>query len=152
MPYNYEELLTFNFYEMSSKEIKAASRGKYPLAFLIVSVIGSTPQDTDPQKTEELVLILCSIARTLLRETDICFRFGGESIVVLLPFADKAGMDVVFNKLNGYFCTNSIVKQKNTGYNLAMTGVTYPDDGRARDKLLDKLEEKYLSLVKKCDS
>jgi len=48
---------------------------------------------------------------------------------------------VVEKKVQDIFSTHSLIKRKNNGFRLVTASVTYPEDGKVKDKLLEKLED-----------
>ncbi len=129
-----EDIITFTFAEMLNREVKAAARGNYPLTVSLFTFKENATADP-----EDFIDVLNRIIKVQLREFDSCFRYGNRGIIVLLPFADDAGADVVCNKIIGIFNTNSIIRQKNSGLELTAASVSYPKDGKVSDKLLDRL-------------
>lgn len=141
-----DDIITFSFSEMFSREIKAAARGNYAMTIMLATV-GN--QDANrASEIDGLVQTLCRVLKTKFRETDTIFRYGSDSLIILLPFTDKSGVKVVEDKINDSFKSHSAIKQKNISGNLVMASVSYPDDGRIKDKLLEKLEENFTNCSK----
>lgn len=140
-----EDILTFNFTEMFNREIKSASRGNHPLSILLLSIVHAEPDHVPFDEVDQMTQLVCRVLRTKLRETDTCFRYGADSLIVLLPFADSQGVEVVKEKIRTIYANHSVIKQKSSGFHLVMTSVSYPDDGKVKDRLLEKLEEDYSS-------
>jgi PleD family two-component response regulator len=133
-----DDIITFNFSEMFSREIKSAARGNYAMTVLLVTLVIQDPKEV--AEIDGLVQTLCRVLKTRFRETDSIFRYGTDSLIILLPFTDKSGAKVVEDKINDSFKSHSVLKQKNISGNLVIANVSYPDDGRIKDKLLEKLE------------
>lgn len=129
------EVLEYNFNDMLSREIKAAGRGNHPLTILLVSIVGSKQE---PIKSEDIKTFV-KVLRTRLRETDSVYPYGVNSIIILLPFCNKAGSIVVDQKVRNIFKTSSLMKSMNVNAELVITSVTYPDDGKIKEQLLEKL-------------
>ncbi|MCX7920770.1 MAG: response regulator [Clostridia bacterium] len=143
-----DDIKTFNFMEMFIKEIKSASRGMYALSIMMVSVIVHDQQTRENGSAEELIELFNKVVKTKLRETDSSFHYGADNLIILLPFANKEGVAVVEKKLQNLFNTHSLIKQKNKGYKLISAAVSFPDDGKIRDKLLERLEKNLEQCIK----
>jgi PleD family two-component response regulator len=142
-----EYIVTYNFSEMLNKEIKAASRGAYPLTIAMATIMASDQQIAVQDGADALINMVNKVVRTRLRETDSSFLYGLNNIVVLLPFADKSGAECVEKKLQDIFVTHSMIRQRNTGYSLVTASVTFPDDGKIKGKLLEKLGINFTAAV-----
>ena len=143
-----DDIVTFNFSEMFNREIKSASRGNHPLTIMLVSVLGGRQNAGSPENVESVLSLLNKIIRTKLRDTDTSFHYGPNNLVLLLPFADKSGAFSVEKKLQDIFDTHSVIKQKNMGAKLVTASVVFPDDGRIKEKLLEKLEVIFKERIK----
>lgn len=144
-----EDIAAFSFAEMFTRDIKAASRGSYPLSILLLSVIREQNEMSALSSGEELIATVNRVMKAKLRETDTAFLHGKNSLIILLPFANKMGAQTVEKKIRYIFSANSVIRQKSQGYRLVMASVTFPEDGKIRDKLLEKLENKFSENVKK---
>ena len=145
-----EDIVTYNFSEMFNKEIKAASRGHYALSIMIASVASQDSSDSTIKNMDDTVKLINRVIRTKLRETDASFQYGTNNIIILLPFTDKAGAKSVEEKINDLFNNHSVIQQKSEGYSMIITSVSFPQDGKIRDKLLEKLEDTYNNNIKTC--
>ncbi|HHW49124.1 MAG TPA: response regulator [Clostridiaceae bacterium] len=151
--YNFEiteDIITFSFSEMSNREIKAASRGGYPLTFMLVSVIPNDDLIKSEYQKEisSLTSIINRVIRSNLRETDTSFHNGVNKLMLLLPFADSKGAKVIEKRIYELFENHTIIRKKNNGHKLFITSVSYPEDGKVKDKLLQKLEENYNNFLR----
>ncbi|RCX14794.1 diguanylate cyclase with GGDEF domain [Anaerobacterium chartisolvens] len=138
-----DDIMSFSFFEMLDKEIKGASRGAYPLTIMMggIQSAGNTP--VEPNDSEDLLKALRTALKCNLRGTDTCFYYDTSKLIILLPFANKQGAEAVKAKINKLFDTNSVIQQKNTGYKLNLAGVSFPEDGKTKSKLLEKLEDSF---------
>lgn len=136
-----DDIITFNLSEMLNKEIKAASRGDYPLTLILASVNAENPEFEYKNNSSEVIESIKKVLRTKLRETDTAFIYGNNSVILLLPFTDSEGATTVEEKVKNLFDNHAIVKQKNSGYKLILGSATFPEDGKTRTRLLEKLEE-----------
>lgn len=135
-----EELVMFSLEEMLTREIKAASRGRHPLSIMLVSVALKAASDSPMDNSNEIVDLLNKVLRIKLRDTDTVFSYGDGKLMVLLPFADKEGTPAVSKKVMEAFENHTMIKNKRHEYDLTISSVTYPDDGKIKEKLLEKLE------------
>lgn len=138
-----EDFITFNFSEMFDREIKLASRGNHKLSLMLVSLLEIAPYGRTQSKVDETVNLLARILRTKLRATDTVFQYGSTNLMLLLPFTDKGGAASVKNKIFSIFNFHTMIKDKSAEFKLAAADVTFPDDGRIKDKLLELLEGKF---------
>ena len=138
-----EEIITYTFKEIYSKEIKAASRGGYPLSILMVSVRPDKPREASAETANQLLLLINRVIKGNLRETDICFPYREDILIILLPFTDKVGMASIERKMAAVFQSHSVIQQKNPGYSFVTASVSYPEDGKIKGKLIELLEEKF---------
>jgi two-component system chemotaxis response regulator CheY len=143
-----EDIVTFNFYEMLNKEIKAASRGSYPMSIMLVSLIPEKPEEATHESVKDLLALVSKVMKTKLRETDTIFNYSINNLITLLPFADTKGAKTVENKIHDIFCSHSLIGRKSNGYRLITASITYPDHGKIKDKLLEKLENDFNDRLK----
>ncbi|NTV91472.1 MAG: GGDEF domain-containing protein [Clostridiales bacterium] len=129
-----QDVITFTFWEMLNREVKAAGRGNYTMAISLLTFTDNATADA-----EEFIDVLNSVVKAQLRDFDSCFRYGNRGIIVLLPFADGDGADIVCNKILHIFKTNSVLRNRNNGLSLTAASVSYPKDGKVPNKLIDKL-------------
>lgn len=142
------DISLFSFSEMYNKEFKAASRGGYTLSILLASVI----QKTDIGKEEKgefdnFVELVKKIINTRVRETDVSFKFEN-NIIVLLPFTDKKGAEIFGKKIKKIFDSHTSIKERKEGYSFLTACVSFPEDGRVKEKLLQKLEQDVNNIMK----
>jgi len=142
-----EDIITFNFTEMSNKEIKAASRGGYPLTFMLITIIPHDDLNKYEYRKEinSLTNAVNMVIRSNLRETDTSFHIDVNKIILLLPFAGSEGAKTIKEKIYKLFEDHTFIRKKNKGHSLYITSVSYPEDGKVKDKLLQKLKDNYIS-------
>jgi|GEM_PF-368560 len=138
-----DDIVTYNFSEMFSREIKSASRGNHHLSIMLISVVPEESSVEYPEDIENIIKLIKRIVKTRFRETDTVFHFGVNNLLLLLPFADKPGMKSIEEKILDTFNNHSLIKRKNNGYKLTMASVTFPEDGKVKDNLLEKLENEF---------
>ncbi|MCX7708762.1 MAG: response regulator [Clostridia bacterium] len=146
-----EDIVMFNFGEMFTREVKAASRGKYALSLMLVSVIPEAKSNPHAGDANEIVEVIHKVIKLKLRETDTVFFYGDGNLIILLPFADRNGIQIVDKKVRNVYDTHTMIKQKNEGYDLIVSTVSFPEDGKIKEKLLEKLEKNFDEAVRtKC--
>lgn len=133
-----EDAVVYTFQDMYNKEIKAATRGNYPLTVIMASMINEEGKRNNPYEYE-LVNELIKLLRAKLRETDTCFYYGMNSLVAVLPFCNKEGSITVEKKIKNLFDTHALIKVKNKGLTLVYASASFPEDGKIKDKLIEKL-------------
>lgn len=143
-----DDIVTFNFSEMFNKEIKAASRGGHPLSVMLVSIMPEGSIEPDGEYIGDIVTLANRVIRTKLRETDTLFHYGINNLIILLPFASKEGSKSVAKRIHDLFNTHTLIKQKSRGLKLMTASVTFPDDGKVKDMLLEKLEDDFVRCLK----
>ncbi len=138
-----EDIVFFNFSEMLSRELKSAGRGRYTMSIMMVSVVGREGGALSRNETaQEVMKITNKVIKLKLRENDTVFGYGPNNLMILLPFADKDGAQTVENKIRNAFEDHSMIRQKSSGLRLSVSSVTFPDDGKIKEKLLEKLESR----------
>ncbi len=143
-----DDILTFSFSEMFNREIKTAGRGGYSLTIMLASLSTDDLEKDGQQTVSEVTGLISKVLKTKLRDTDSVFSHGTNNLIMLLPFADRAGAECIKDKIMDIYETNPLIKQKSEGYRLITTSVSYPEDGKIKDRLLEKLEEEMDDLLK----
>jgi two-component system chemotaxis response regulator CheY len=139
-----DDIQTFDLQDMLGRELNAAGRGGHALSIMLITLVEDQKhslrhfdmENGAASAKDEYISLLKKVIKTRLRDTDTCFRYDTQSIIVILPFADKKGMAVIEKKIKESFADNSLLKQKDTGYKLVITGATFPEDGRNKERLL----------------
>jgi PleD family two-component response regulator len=140
-----EDIVTYSFIEMFAREAKSASRGNHVLSLMLITVTTDVPDTKRHDKPDEIIELINKVMKTKLRETDSVFFYGNGNLIFLLPFTSKEGVKVVDKKIQHIFETHSLVKKKNSGYSLITASVTFPEDGKIKEKLLEKLEQNFIN-------
>ncbi len=137
------DISLYSFPEMYNKEFKAASRGGYALSILLASVMPDPGMnDREKKDLDGFVETVKKVIKTRMRETDVSFKLGS-NVIILLPFTDKKGANVFGEKLKKVFNSHSSIKQQKEGYSFLTISVSFPEDGRIKEKLLEKLEQDF---------
>ncbi len=143
-----EDMISFSFTEMFNKEIKAASRGGYPVSVILGSVVSRISLYKNDQELTELTVNLHKVIKTKVRDTDTVFFYGNGRLAILLPFADQSGVKVVEEKIKNVFETHSVLKPVSSEYRLITGAVSFPEDGKIQQNLLEKLKKSLDTNVK----
>jgi PleD family two-component response regulator len=146
-----DDIVSFNFSEMFSREIKAASRGGYHLTLMAASIVPEESIYDSEEDVYEIIRLVKNVIKIRLRETDTLFHYNKNGLLLILPFADKEGAKSVEERIRETFGNHSLIKQKTYGYKLITTSVTFPEDGRIRKNLMNKLETGYSRLMGTAD-
>lgn len=141
-----EEVLFYTFSDMLNREIKSAGRGNHPVTILLATVADNEGAAKNTNEYYEIIDSIIKVIRTKLRDTDTVFYYGSNNIIILLPFCDKAGSKIVEQKVKNIFSNHSTIKAKGSGLSLIGSSVTFPDDGKIKEKLLDKLTRDLVSI------
>lgn len=135
-----EDILTYNFKEMLNKELKAASRGNYPLSMILGTLVYKSTEERK-EDVSSFTTLVNRVFKNNLRETDTGFVYTDNSIVFILPFSDEEGAKTIQEKLQKVFEDHTVIKKRNEGYILVTCSVSYPKDGKIKHVLLQKLED-----------
>ena len=92
------------------------------------------------QKGDEVLQNISSIIMSSVRKGDICGRYGGEEIIILLPGTDAEGARTVAEKIR-----KKVENAKLLGFNTPLTismGISsYPEHGTWAKDLIDKADQ-----------
>lgn len=144
-----EGITIYDFREMYNREIKAASRGNFSLSLVLLSLIPNNAHVSILENIDSIISTFNRVIKTKLRETDASLHYGVNKLLILLPFTGKSDVKNVIDKLHSLYDTHSVIKRKNKGLDLAASSLTYPDDGKIGDKLLQMLEENHFTAIER---
>ena len=137
-----EDIITISFSEMLNKEIKTAGRAGHQLSLMIVWTDFNNTDTVDLNKSMSMA---SSIIKTKLRETDTIFRYNENNLIVFLPLADNDGVKSVSSKIEDLNKTNATINE--SGISFFTESITFPDEGKVPEILLQKLEGKISKKV-----
>lgn len=120
----------FSENEDLKREIKRAERGKYPVSFVMGRFFG-----TGPEKIQGFYGEL----KSTLRDTDRIMNYDSRAFIVVCPFTPKENLALVENKIRRIY--ERLLGRNTVFKRLDMYGVTYPDDGKSIDKLVELCEK-----------
>ena len=141
-----EDVLMYTFSDMLNREVKSAGRGNHPVTILLSTVVDENGIAKNTNEYYEVIDNIVKVFRTKLRDTDTVFYYGSNNIIALLPFCDKTGSVVVEQKIKKIFSSHSIIKTQNKGLSLVTSSVTYPEDGKIKENLLDQLTKDLVNV------
>ena len=144
-----EDITIYSFREMFIREIKAASRGNHSLSLVLLSIIPENKHINILENTDSIISTFSRVVKTKLRETDVSLHYGFNKLLILLPFTGKDNVNNVIVKLHNVYDTHSVIRRKTKGLDLVASSVTYPNDGKNGDKLLQMLEENHFTIMEK---
>lgn len=110
-------------------ELKRAQRGKYPLTLMYLKF--------DLRFSKETMIKIIDNVKTALRDSDSCIPYSDQSVVAILPFADKIGANIVVKKVSELL--------KFIGFNSTCVCANYPEDGETSEDLFKYINN---SLIK----
>ncbi|MGE5472752.1 MAG: response regulator [Ignavibacteriales bacterium] len=142
-----EDVLMFTFSDMLTREIKAAGRGTHTVTILLATVVDEGGKMKNTNEFYDVINDMVKITRTKLRDTDTVFYYGSNNMIILLPFCNKEGSVVVEQKIKSIFNSHSTIKSKHRGIALIASSVTFPDDGRLKEKLIEKLTKDLINIT-----
>ncbi len=120
--------------------IKDATRRQEKFALLFIDLDGfKAVNDTEGHKAgDELLKVIAERFNSLLRNSDIVARIGGDEFVIALPqVTDKAGIAQIVRKLLDSIHTPIILPNGKTVRVSGSIGITlFPDDGTDVDNLM----------------
>jgi hypothetical protein len=136
-------IISFTLNEILNREVKASNRGDYPVTILLVSVTHSSCGNISREmvKACEIVSMLKTIFKSRFRETDLILDYGGDKLILILPFLKKANMPIIEDKIRSIYDSNTMISKLNKEFVMNITSVTCPDDGKILQILQDKLEK-----------
>lgn len=147
-----DDMVSFTFSEMFSREIKAASRGGYHLTLMAAFIVPEGSIYYSEEDIYDIMSLVKNVIKIRLRETDTLFLYNKNGLLLILPFADKEGAKSVEERIHETFGSHSLIRQKAYGYKLVTTSVTFPEDGKIRKNLINKLETEYSRLMVTADT
>lgn len=136
--FEYSEDVIFSLKQVMGVHIKSAVRGKYPLSMIMVSV-GSYLEERDTS-IKDILHAVIKIIRDKMRETDLIIRYGLDNALMILPFTDEKGVEVVNNKIAHQLTKNEALNKKAKGIVLASSCATVSDNEKNKEQILIKLK------------
>lgn len=132
------------FLERLKQELNRSKHNNYQLSFLLIDVDNfKTYNDTYGHITGDAILKeIAKIMKYSLRQIDMCARYGGEELCILLPETDKGGSFLVAQRLCSSVEGARIrVFNENIKCTISIGVSAYPDDAQSPNGLIDKADK-----------
>lgn len=140
-----DERLILSLQDILSIHLKGMSRANYSLSLLMLKLISNN--DSVEYKKKQAINHILKAVKTKLRETDAAIRHGTDTILLILPYADKEGARYVDKKIREYFAESAFINQKAEGLILATNYVAIPEDARDQEDIMMKLHSELQPVI-----
>lgn len=151
-----DNVVTYEVKDIINREIKAASRGSYNLALLLLDPIINTisqedtslslndlENQTNHKELKKASQTLCDVIKSRGRETDYAFLLKDNSILLILPFTSMNGLKTYEEKIKQLFLSHAALIEFSKVFSLKTSYVSFPQDGRIKDNLLELLYHRF---------
>ena len=132
------------FLERLKQELTRSKHNNYPLSFLLIDLDNfKTYNDTYGHITGDAILKeIAKILKYSLRQIDMCARYGGEELCILLPETDKEGSSLVAQRLRLSVEEARIrVFNENIRCTVSIGVAEYPNDAQSLNGLIDQADK-----------
>jgi diguanylate cyclase (GGDEF)-like protein len=132
------------FLERFKQELVRSKYNNYPLSFLLIDADNfKTYNDTYGHITGDAILKeIAKILKYSLRQIDMCARYGGEELCILLPETNKEGSLLVAQRLRLSVEEARIrVFNENIRCTVSIGVASYPDDAQSPNGLIDQADK-----------
>ena len=132
------------FLERLKQELVRSKHNNYSLSFLLIDVDNfKTYNDTYGHITGDAILKeIAKILKYSLRQIDMCARYGGEELCILLPETDREGSLLVAQRLRLSVEEARIrVFNENIRCTVSIGVAGYPDDAQSPNGLIDQADK-----------
>ena len=133
-----------HFFTVLAEELKRAERYKRPLS-LICFDLDNLKYCNDKYghlEGDRLLRLAGDTLRSVLRQSDFCFRYGGDEFMILLPEADLRKASVVAEKIRDTFalrCCLSVRKNDTQKFTLSI-GVAQSSTGEDSESFIKRAD------------
>ncbi len=114
--------------------------GKFSIIMIDIDKFKSVNDRFGHQKGDEILQNVSSIIMSSVRKGDICGRYGGEEIIILLPGTDAEGAYSVAEKIRKKI-ENTKLLGLNTPLTISLGISSYPEHGTWGKDLIDKADQ-----------
>jgi len=134
-----------HFYEISEKYLLLSKRKKIPLSLCMIDIDNFKKiNDTYGHNIgDEVLKVFSSETKSLIRESDILVRFGGEEFLLLLPDTDINHAEILSNKI----CKHLVSLDNSIGFTVSI-GISEYDSVQTIDELIAKADKCLYSAKK----
>lgn len=129
------DFIMMSFNEVIIRELNAAARGSYELS--IVTLYPETDMGQYREISDDFLNTLKVVFAQKLRSTDYVL-IHDKKVVVVLPFTDDEGCNIVIEKLKETYSSHPALKPVNTYTRINYSFAIFPRDGRTVEKLIGK--------------
>lgn len=132
------------FLERYYEEIKRSKRHRFKLSFIMVDIDHfKRYNDTYGHLLGDVALQeVAEILKNSIRRVDLVCRYGGEEFAMLLPETDKAGAQLVAERIRWAAESHSFSAYGQLSNVTVSLGVaTFPEDATSPDELIDRADE-----------
>ena len=138
------EIIYLNFQQYITRQIVKAKAEHTKLSIIMISLIKKYFTEMDEKievKDNYLILVdsLYEKLRVLFKTPDLFEKYGFSTLVGVLPRCQRGRVRFIMNKINEIYNRIRSVDEKYSEYHLECSYVVFPDDGKDKPQLLDKL-------------
>lgn len=138
------EIIYLNFQQYITRQIVKAKAEHTKLSIIMISLIKKYFTEMDEKievKDNYLILVdsLYEKLRVLFKTPDLFEKYGFSTLVGVLPRCERGRVRFIMNKINEIYNRIRSVDEKYSEYHLECSYVVFPDDGKDKPQLLDKL-------------
>ncbi|MEY8001019.1 response regulator transcription factor [Clostridium sp. Mt-5] len=138
------EIIYLNFQQYITKQIIKAKAENTKLSVIMVSLIKKYATEMDEKidvKDNYLILMdsLYEKLRPIFKTPDLFEKYGFSTFVGVIPQCQRKKVLFIINKINEIYNKIKAIDEKYSEYHIEYSYVTFPDDGKDKDQLLDKL-------------
>lgn len=90
---------------------------------------------------DQVLLFFAQMSRSVLRESDYMFRYGGEEFLVLLPDTDIKGAEFLFDRLRKMQAKSPLHVQQHSINITFSAGITSLEEGDSADTLIQRADQ-----------
>lgn len=136
------EIISFDISNYLKGEIRKAEKGKFPLTLMFATFHKNVEDLLAEKNSESVYHAVHNSLKTLFWDTDIFIRFGLNYYVGIFPFCSKEDTDVIKEKVEERFEELKRTIPRLMDYSFTTAFITYPDEIRETECLLDELISK----------
>ncbi|MHC6180537.1 response regulator transcription factor [Clostridium sp. JNZ X4-2] len=138
------EIIYLNFQQYITKQIIKAKAENTKLSVIMVSLIKKYATEMDEKidvKDNYLILMdsLYEKLKPIFKTPDLFEKYGFSTFVGVIPKCQREKMLFIINRINEIYNKIKEIDGKYSEYHIEYSYVTFPDDGKDKDQLLDKL-------------
>ncbi|KAA8674309.1 response regulator transcription factor [Clostridium sp. MT-14] len=138
------EIIYLNFQQYITKQIIKARAENTKLSIIMVSLIKKyfTAADEKIDIKDNYLILMDSLyekLRPIFKTPDLFEKYGFSTLVGVLPRCQKEKVLSIVNRIDGIYNRIKSIDEKYSEYHLEYSYVVFPDDGKDKSQLLDKL-------------